>query len=105
MIEFKIRITGNDVIHQLTREDNVSLYVSIKTTIEGTIFQVYDRLSISDEAHKYKLTLEEPTTGTRGKVFQGLSPVSIFQVEETGWTTNQKTSFALNFRYVKIALN
>lgn len=59
---------------------------------------MYGRFSISDEAHKYKLTLGEPTTGTLGKVFQSLSPVSIFQVEEIGWFTNQQTYFALNFR-------
>lgn len=85
IIKLRICVLGNDIIHQLTREDNVSLYVSIKTPTEGKIFQVYDCFSISDETHKYKLTLREPTTGTLGKVFQCLSPVSIFQVEETRW--------------------
>lgn len=67
---------------------------------------MYDRFSISDEAHKYKLTLGEPTTGTLCKVFQSLSPVSIFQVEETGWSINKKTQIlALSFRYVMIAFN
>lgn len=51
---------------------------------------MYDRFCISDEASKYKLTLGEPTTGTLGKVFQSLSPVSIFQVEETRWSINLK---------------
>lgn len=44
---------------------------------------MYDCFSISNEAHKYKLTFGEPTTGTMGKVFQSLSRVSIFQVEKT----------------------
>lgn len=57
---------GNDNIHQLTREDNVSLYVSIKTTNGEMKHQVFEIFSISNEANKYKLTVGEPTTGTLG---------------------------------------
>lgn len=60
---------------------------------------MYGRFSISDGATKYKLTLGEPTIGTLGTVFHSLSPVSEFNIQETGWLTNKKQIFALHFRW------
>lgn len=64
-----VHSVGNDNIHQLTRKDNVSLYVSIKTTNGEMKHQVYEIFSISNESNKYKLTLGDPTTGTLGTCF------------------------------------
>ncbi|XP_062567606.1 fibroleukin-like, partial [Saccostrea cucullata] len=55
---------GNDVIHQLTKENSSSLYVSITLQNGTTLYEIYDRFSVSDEAGKYKLFLAGPATGT-----------------------------------------
>ena len=59
--------SGNDVIHQLTRQENVTLYVAI-TLVSGTILhQMYRRFSVADEADKFRLFLQEPEpNGTLG---------------------------------------
>ncbi|XP_062616826.1 fibroleukin-like [Saccostrea cucullata] len=58
--------TGNDVIHLLTKENNSSLYVSITLQNGITLYEMYDRFNISDEAGKYQLFLAGPATGTLG---------------------------------------
>ncbi|XP_062619440.1 microfibril-associated glycoprotein 4-like [Saccostrea cucullata] len=57
---------GNDVIHQLTKENLSSLYVSITLQNGTTLFQMYDGFSVSNEALKYQLFLTGPATGTLG---------------------------------------
>ncbi|XP_062605696.1 fibroleukin-like [Saccostrea cucullata] len=54
---------GNDLIHQLTKENNSTLYVSITLHNGATLYEMYDRFSISDETAKYKLFLAGPATG------------------------------------------
>ncbi|XP_062600078.1 fibroleukin-like [Saccostrea cucullata] len=56
---------GNDFIHLLTK-DNSSLYVSITLLNGTTLYEMYDRFSVSDEAGKYQLFLAGPATGTLG---------------------------------------
>ncbi|XP_062603679.1 angiopoietin-2-like [Saccostrea cucullata] len=57
---------GNDVIHKLTKENPSSLYVSITLQNGSTLYEMYDRFSVSDEAGKYQLFLAGPATGTIG---------------------------------------
>ncbi|XP_062569407.1 fibroleukin-like [Saccostrea cucullata] len=57
---------GNDVIHQLTKENSSSLYVSITLQNGTTLYEMYDGFSISDEAGKYLLFFSGPATGTSG---------------------------------------
>ncbi|XP_062609855.1 angiopoietin-4-like [Saccostrea cucullata] len=57
---------GNDVIHKLTKENTSSLYVSITLQNGTTVYEMYDRFSVSDEAGKYQLFLAGPATGTLG---------------------------------------
>ncbi|XP_062618011.1 microfibril-associated glycoprotein 4-like [Saccostrea cucullata] len=57
---------GNDVIHQLTKEGTSSLYVTITLQNGTTLYETYDRFSVSDEAGKYQLFLAGPATGTLG---------------------------------------
>ncbi|XP_061190346.1 fibroleukin-like [Saccostrea echinata] len=57
---------GNDVIHQLTKEKNPFLYVSITLQNGTTLYEMYDRFSVSNEAEKYQLFLAGPATGTLG---------------------------------------
>ncbi|XP_061190535.1 fibroleukin-like [Saccostrea echinata] len=57
---------GNDVIHQLTKGSNSSLYVSITLRNGTTLYELYHQFSISDETDNYKLFLGGPATGTLG---------------------------------------
>ncbi|XP_061190516.1 fibroleukin-like [Saccostrea echinata] len=57
---------GNDVIHHLTKENNSSLYVSITLQNGRTLYEMYDRFSVSNETGKYQLFLAGPATGTLG---------------------------------------
>ncbi|XP_061176986.1 fibroleukin-like [Saccostrea echinata] len=57
---------GNDVIHQLTKENSSSLYVSITLQNGTTLYEMYDRFSVSNETEKYQLFLAGPATGTLG---------------------------------------
>ncbi|XP_062619177.1 fibroleukin-like, partial [Saccostrea cucullata] len=57
---------GNDIIHQLTKENSSSLYVSITLQNGTTLYEMYDRFSISKEAGKYQLFLAGPANGTLG---------------------------------------
>ncbi|XP_061190575.1 fibroleukin-like [Saccostrea echinata] len=57
---------GNDIIHQLTKENNSFLYAAI-TLHNGTrLYELYGRFSVSDETEKYQLFLAGPATGTLG---------------------------------------
>ncbi|XP_061190561.1 fibroleukin-like [Saccostrea echinata] len=57
---------GNDIIHQLTKENNSFLYAAI-TLHNGTrLYELYDRFSVSDETEKYQLFLAGPANGTLG---------------------------------------
>ncbi|XP_062610919.1 fibroleukin-like, partial [Saccostrea cucullata] len=56
----------NDVIHQLTKENSSSLYVSITLQNSTMLYEMYDRFSVSDEAGKYQLFLAGPARGTLG---------------------------------------
>ncbi|XP_061190376.1 fibroleukin-like [Saccostrea echinata] len=57
---------GNDVIHQLTKEKDCFLYVSITLQEGTTLYEMYDRFSVSNETEKYQLFLAGPATGTLG---------------------------------------
>ncbi|XP_062570760.1 microfibril-associated glycoprotein 4-like [Saccostrea cucullata] len=57
---------GNDFIHLLTKENNSALYVSITLQNGTTLYEMYDRFSVSNEAGKYQLFLAGPATGTLG---------------------------------------
>ncbi|XP_061176829.1 fibroleukin-like [Saccostrea echinata] len=57
---------GNDLIHQLTKENNSFLYVSITLQNSTTLYEMYDRFLIFNEAENYKLILAGPATGTLG---------------------------------------
>nr|XP_022307527.1 fibroleukin-like [Crassostrea virginica] len=58
---------GNDVIHQLTRHENATLYVAITLVNGTTLHQMYRRFSVADEADKFRLFLQEPVpNGTLG---------------------------------------
>ncbi|XP_061190522.1 fibrinogen beta chain-like [Saccostrea echinata] len=57
---------GNDVIHQLTKENNSFLYVSITLQNGTRLYEMYDRFLVSDEIEKYQLFLAGPATGSLG---------------------------------------
>ncbi|XP_062579618.1 fibroleukin-like [Saccostrea cucullata] len=57
---------GNDVIHQLTKRSNTSLYVSITLTNGTRLYELYDQFSVADETNNYRLFLGGPATGTLG---------------------------------------
>lgn len=61
---FKFYFSGNDVIHQLTKGTNSSLYVEICPRRDNyTLYQVYRDFSISSEDQKFKLQLANPGNG------------------------------------------
>ncbi|XP_062603860.1 fibroleukin-like [Saccostrea cucullata] len=57
---------GNDMIHQLTKGNNTSLYVSITLQDGITLYERYQQFFVSEESDKYRLYLGGPTTGTLG---------------------------------------
>ncbi|XP_062586713.1 microfibril-associated glycoprotein 4-like [Saccostrea cucullata] len=57
---------GNDVIHQLTKRRNFSLYVSITLTNGTKLYELYNQFSVADETNNYRLFLGGPATGTLG---------------------------------------
>ncbi|XP_062614679.1 fibroleukin-like [Saccostrea cucullata] len=57
---------GNDVIHKLTKDNPSSLYVSITLQNGTTLYEIYNRFSVSDEAGKYQLFLAGPVNGILG---------------------------------------
>ncbi|XP_062598973.1 fibroleukin-like [Saccostrea cucullata] len=57
---------GNEVIHKLTKDNTLSLYVSITIQNGTTLYEMYDQFFVSNEAGKYQLSLAGPATGTLG---------------------------------------
>ncbi|XP_062577706.1 fibroleukin-like isoform X2 [Saccostrea cucullata] len=57
---------GNDVIHQLTKRRNSSLFVSITLTNGKKLYELYNQFSVADETNNYRLFLGGPATGTLG---------------------------------------
>ncbi|XP_062599330.1 ficolin-1-like, partial [Saccostrea cucullata] len=57
---------GNDVIHQLTKDKNSSLYAAITIHSGATLYETYNGFSVSNETEKYQLFLAGPATGTLG---------------------------------------
>ncbi|XP_061190527.1 fibroleukin-like [Saccostrea echinata] len=57
---------GNDIIHQLTKGNDTSLYVSITVQDGRKLYQLYDKFSVSNEAENYKLFLAGNLKGTLG---------------------------------------
>lgn len=63
-------ILGNDVIHQLTKNENVTLYVAITLVSGVTKYQIYRRFSVADESDNFRLFLQKPEpNGTLGLIF------------------------------------
>jgi hypothetical protein len=59
--------TGNDVIHQLTKDTTTSLYVGIREDTYGSLYELYDQFSVAEETDRYRLFLKGPVSGTLGK--------------------------------------
>ncbi|XP_062603444.1 microfibril-associated glycoprotein 4-like [Saccostrea cucullata] len=57
---------GNDMIHQLTKGKNSSLYISITLRNGTTLYEHYQEFSVSNESDNYRLFLGGPATGTLG---------------------------------------
>ncbi|XP_062567876.1 fibroleukin-like, partial [Saccostrea cucullata] len=81
---------GNDVIHQLTKEKTSSLYVTITLQNGTTLYEMYDRFSVSNEAGKYQLFLAGAATGTLGDSMRshdlsGMS-FSTWDGDNDGWS-------------------
>ncbi|XP_062566928.1 fibrinogen-like protein 1 [Saccostrea cucullata] len=57
---------GNDVIQQLTRRRNSSLYVTMTLTNGTKLYELYNQFSVADETNNYRLFLGGPATGTLG---------------------------------------
>ncbi|XP_061190518.1 fibroleukin-like [Saccostrea echinata] len=57
---------GNEVMHQLTKEKNSSLYVSITLEDVTRLYEMYDQFSVSNESEKYRLFLAGDAVGTLG---------------------------------------
>ncbi|XP_062601509.1 fibroleukin-like [Saccostrea cucullata] len=57
---------GNEAIHKLTKDNTLSLYVSITIQNGTTLYEMYDKFFVSNEAGKYQLSLAGPATGTLG---------------------------------------
>ncbi|XP_062604611.1 fibroleukin-like [Saccostrea cucullata] len=57
---------GHDVVHQLTKERNSTLYISITLTNGTKLYIIYDRFSVENETNYYRLFLGGPAIGTLG---------------------------------------
>lgn len=57
---------GNDVIHELTKANSSSLYVTITLTNGTTLFELYETFSISSELDNYRLYIGGQASGTLG---------------------------------------
>ncbi|XP_062574515.1 ficolin-1-like [Saccostrea cucullata] len=57
---------GNEVIHQLTKGNDSSLYLSITLNNSTTMYEMYQNFSVSDETDKFRLFLGGAATGTLG---------------------------------------
>nr|XP_034334393.1 ficolin-2-like [Crassostrea gigas] len=80
---------GNDVIHQLTKGTNSSMYVEISPRRDNyTFYQVYRDFSISSEDQKYKLQLANPGNGCHldagSFLYHNNMPFSTFDADNDG---------------------
>ncbi|XP_062605352.1 fibroleukin-like [Saccostrea cucullata] len=57
---------GNDLIHELTKGNDSSLYISISLQNGNTFYERYQLFSIADETDDYRLLLGGPANGTLG---------------------------------------
>lgn len=57
---------GNDAINQLTKDRNLTLYLSITLMNNTRLYQIYESFSIADETNQYRLHLGGETHGTLG---------------------------------------
>ncbi|XP_061170836.1 fibroleukin-like [Saccostrea echinata] len=57
---------GNDVIHQLTKGNDSSLYVSITLVNGRRLYEFYDQFLVSCEMENYQLSLAGNASGTLG---------------------------------------
>ncbi|XP_062621656.1 uncharacterized protein LOC134283224 [Saccostrea cucullata] len=64
--------TRSDVMHQLTKGKNSSLYVSITLRNGTTLYEQFQEFSVADEINKDRLYLGGPATETLGSTLYGL---------------------------------
>lgn len=57
---------GNDVIHELTKANTSSLYVTITLTNGTTLFELHETFSIASELDNYRLFIGGQASGTLG---------------------------------------
>lgn len=69
-VHFFCFILGNDAIYQLTKDRNLTLYLSITLMNNTRLYQIYESFSIADETNQYRLHLGGETHGTLGKTKQ-----------------------------------
>jgi hypothetical protein len=62
-----MNISGNDVIHKLTKGENSSLYISITFQNDTTLYKVYKQFYLSDEKDKYRLLVTGGHNGSLRK--------------------------------------
>lgn len=63
-------LSGNDVIHTLTKGRISTLYAKIQTADDAEVlYQIYRQFSVSDEDSNYKLYLADPGNGNLGKFY------------------------------------
>ncbi|XP_062614772.1 microfibril-associated glycoprotein 4-like [Saccostrea cucullata] len=81
---------GNDVIHQLTKGNNSSLYVSITLKNGTTLYELYHEFSVSDESDNYRLYLGGPASGTLGDSMKNHNkmPFSTLDRDNDNYYTN-----------------
>lgn len=60
---------GNDVIHELTKANTSSLYVTITLTNRTTLFELYETFSVSSTLDKYRLYIGGQASGTLGMLY------------------------------------
>lgn len=60
---------GNDVIHELTKANTSSLYVTITLTNGTTLFELYETFSIASELDNYRLFIGGQASGTLGNIY------------------------------------
>ncbi|XP_061190658.1 techylectin-5B-like [Saccostrea echinata] len=78
---------GNDVIHQLTKGNDSSLYVSITLVNDTTLYELYNRFSVSDEEENYQLFLGGPATGTLGDRMFNTGDPNYYDLSGMSFTT------------------
>ena len=68
ILNLQVTLSGNDVIHTLTKGRISTLYVTIQMADDAEVlYQIYGQFSVSDEDRNYKLYLADPGNGSLGK--------------------------------------